>query len=233
MSDLAALVSRILVEGGLFAMYSGQFYLPEVMRRVGEHLTYRWTCAAVWRGDGNVIHPLGITSQWKPLLIYSKGPWEKTGRYSDVFWMNTKEKTHHDWQQPLGDVEKLVEYFSTPGDLVIDPCGGAFTTAIACYHLGRKFIGCDCDESCVIQGQQRLAEEQARRKLLEDLKCWIEDFEDLMIYHRKHDPNERRNRQRDVRGMWKNHTGLDGKEMDKYLNMLPAEHQLMWKSLAG
>ena len=49
-SELADLASRLLAEGGLLVMYCGQFYLPEVLRRLGEHLTYAWTRASVWDG---------------------------------------------------------------------------------------------------------------------------------------------------------------------------------------
>lgn len=161
-SELAAMASRILVDGGLFVMYSGQFYLPEVLRRLGEHLTWRWMRASVWDGDGNLIHPIDATSQWKPMVVFSKGQWKKRGRWPDVSRVTRKEKDRHEWQQPLEEVEEVVRYFSQPEDLVVDPCGGAFTTAVACYHLGRRCISCDCDESCVADGQQWLAEETAR-----------------------------------------------------------------------
>ena len=161
--ELAAMADRILVDGGLLVMYCGQYWLPEVMRRLGEHLTYRWVFAGVWEGDSNVIHPLGIASQWKPILVFSKGDWAKTGRCSDVIRMNGKEKDLHEWQQPLGNVQKLVEYFSRPGDLVVDPCGGGFTTALACHRLGRQFVGCDIDKAAVASGQERLAQERTVR----------------------------------------------------------------------
>ena len=116
------------------------------------------------------------------------------------------------------DQPSIVGYFSRPGDLVID----------ARRQQAKKRL------VAAAKGQQRLAEEQTKRaKLLETLKIWIEDCEDFMLYHRRRHPNERRNRQRDVRSMWKRHTSLDGKEMDKYLQLLSAEHQAMWKSLAG
>jgi site-specific DNA-methyltransferase (adenine-specific) len=54
-------------------------------------------------------------------------------------------------------MEMLVRYFSEPGDLVVDTCGGGFTTAVACRNLGRRCISCDIDEGCVIRGQDRLA----------------------------------------------------------------------------
>ena len=161
-SDLAELAFRILVDGGLLALYCGQYWLPETIRRLDAHLTYRWTRASVWDGDGNLIHPLDVTSQWKPILLYSKGPWVKRGRWPDVSRINSKEKDWHPWQQPLAEVENIVRYFSGPGDLVVDPVGGGFTTAVACYRLGRRCISCDCEESYVEDGRRRLAEEMAK-----------------------------------------------------------------------
>ena len=51
-----------------------------------------------------------------------------------------------------------MRYFSKPGDLVCDPCGGGFTTAAACVNLGRRCISCDCEKNYVVNGQKRLAE---------------------------------------------------------------------------
>jgi site-specific DNA-methyltransferase (adenine-specific) len=141
-------------------MLCGQFYLPRYLDILGNHLTYRWTMASVWNGDVNLVHPLQIASQWKPILIYSKGPWKERTRWTDVSHVEAKEKHHHPWQQPLSEMETLVRYFSVPGDLVIDPCGGSFTTAVACRNPGRRFIGCDLDEACVRIGWHRLAEQK-------------------------------------------------------------------------
>ncbi len=160
LDDLAALAKHLLVEGGLLVTYTGNFYLPQVFAAVGKHLTYRWMAASVWDGDASLIHPLDLISQWKPILIYSKGAWLKRGRWPDLLRENSKEKQWHAWQQPLGEVKRLVAYFSRPGDLVVDPCGGGFTTAEACLRLGRRCISCDVDATCVSKGLERL--EQAR-----------------------------------------------------------------------
>jgi site-specific DNA-methyltransferase (adenine-specific) len=163
LEDLAALAQRLLVEGGLVVTYTGNFYLPQVLAAFSNHLTYRWMAASIWDGDGNLIHPLDITSQWKPILIYSKGEWVKRGRWPDVLRNNSKEKSWHPWQQPLGEVESLLSFFSQPGDLVIDPCGGGFTTAEACLRLGRRCVSCDVDAVCVSKGLDRL--ERARNSM--------------------------------------------------------------------
>ena len=81
------------------------------------------------------------------------------GQWCDVTVVNSKEKDWHPMQQPLEEVEMIVRYFSQPGDLVVDPCGGGFTTAIACLKLARRCISCDSDKQCVQNGKARLVEE--------------------------------------------------------------------------
>ena len=147
------------LKAGCLSAYSGQYFLDEVMRVLGEHLRYRWMAATTWIGAGNLVHPLDLVSKWKPIVIYSKGDWRSRRRWHDLLHIDFKEKQWHAWQQPLDVVERLVQCFSEPGELVVDPCGGGFTTALACRNLGRRFIGCDVDQECVLAGQERLAEE--------------------------------------------------------------------------
>ena len=156
-AELGAMAARVLIEGGLFVMYSGQYHLDKVIQALGEHLTYRWTTAFVWRGDANLVFPLDLGSQWKPILIYSKGPWKQRDRWHDVIMAELKQKTWHPWEQPIDQIETLVQQFSNSGDLVLDPCGGGFTTAVACHNLGRRCISCDVDLQAVLAGQERLA----------------------------------------------------------------------------
>ena len=162
--ELAALTKQWLEPKGVLALVSGQFDLPQVMTAIGTYLTWRWQGALVWNGDANLIRPLDIMSQWKPILLYSHGEWQKQGRWSDVFYADGKDKQWHEQQLPLTVAEDLVRYLTEPGDLVIDPTAGSFTTAIACYRLGRRFIGCDINADCVAIGRQRLAEEIAAFK---------------------------------------------------------------------
>jgi hypothetical protein len=179
-SDLASMASRIPVEGGLFVMYSGQYWLLDIMKRLGEHLTYRWMCASVWDGDANLIHPLDLTSKWKPIMIFSKGEWKKRGRWLDIFKVESKEKQWHDWEQPLEEAERLIHYFSQDGDLVVDCCAGSFTTAIACYLQNRRFVGCDIDKAAVVSGQERLAQERAKRDTHQDIVLPVVEMTELI-----------------------------------------------------
>jgi DNA modification methylase len=161
-AELGAFAARVLVEGGLFVTYSGQYHLDHVMRALNEHLTYRWMKCSQIRNDANLVHPYQILSFWKPILIYSKGAWRERRQWHDVCRAAEKEKEWHDWQQPLEEVERLIQDFSDPGDLVCDPCGGGFTVASACQRLGdRSCVSCDIDEAAVIRGQNRLAGKSA------------------------------------------------------------------------
>ena len=133
---LAAMGSRVLAEGGVFLTYSGQYYLDRVMDDLRRHLIYRWAACQVWDGLANRIWPRQVISKWKPILVFSKGTWRKRRMWFDVFHTTKKEKQRHPWGQPLAEAETLVHFFTKPGDLVLDPCGGGFTMAVACYRLG-------------------------------------------------------------------------------------------------
>lgn len=54
-------------------------------------------------------------------------------------------------------VRALVRDYSRRGDLVVDPCMGAGTTAVACSIEGRRFVGAECDPETFEVARQRLA----------------------------------------------------------------------------
>lgn len=47
----------------------------------------------------------------------------------------------HPTQKPVPLLERLIEIFTDPGDVVIDPCAGSATTLLAAANLGRKAYG--------------------------------------------------------------------------------------------
>ena len=58
--------------------------------------------------DGTSSTLRQVTSFWKPILIYSKGAMaEATSVARRV--PSEKEKEWHDWQQPLEEVETIVQ----------------------------------------------------------------------------------------------------------------------------
>jgi hypothetical protein len=164
--ELPALVemsARILVEGGLLVMHTGIQNLNRILPIVDQSLTFRWMMSAAWdEQDAPVFRPLNVINRWTPILVYSKGDWSLEGGWCDLFILHGKEKQWHEWQKPISHIEDLVEYFSDPNDLVVDPVGGGFTSAVACLKLNRRCISCDCDENAVATGHRRLKEEWER-----------------------------------------------------------------------
>jgi DNA modification methylase len=158
--ELAAFAERLLVPGGLFVAHIGQHRLNEKLRRLDTHLTFQWMAASYWTVRANPVPRLSMVSQWIPVVICSKGEWSFKQKWLDTFHLEVQEKDWHEWQRPLAEIEKLVGYFSQPGDLVVDPCGGGFTTAIACERLHRRCISCEIDKAAVVNGQKRLALER-------------------------------------------------------------------------
>lgn len=66
--------------------------------------------------------------------------------------------------KPSWLMERLVDDYSEPGDLVCDPCMGAGTTLLAAKLLGRRYIGGDLDESHVEIARERLRDLPAAPK---------------------------------------------------------------------
>lgn len=56
---------------------------------------------------------------------------------------NAVEKTGHPCQMPIELARRLVQLYTMPGDLVVDPFAGSGTTAVAAIEGGRRFTGCD------------------------------------------------------------------------------------------
>ena len=163
LGELARFASEVLVEGGVFVCYVGQHRLNEKMRAFDEHLKYQWMGTSRWVGPGNPMHTVKVVSNSIPFVVYTKGERDRDQwtKWLDTLEFDMKEKEYHPWQRPLAEIEKLIRYFTRPGDLVVDPCGGGFTTAVAAQRLGRQCVSCDIEKAHVVTGQQRLKEEDA------------------------------------------------------------------------
>ena len=62
---------------------------------------------------------------------------------------DTETKKIHPTQKPVGTLKQLIELFTDPGDVVIDPCAGSGTTLLAAAELGRKSYGFEIKKNFV------------------------------------------------------------------------------------
>lgn len=51
----------------------------------------------------------------------------------------------HPTQKPVNVIKRLIEIFTDPGDVVIDPCAGSASTLRAAYEIGRSAYGFECN----------------------------------------------------------------------------------------
>jgi len=155
-SDLSKLASRVLKPNGMLITYSGQMYLPEVMARLGEHMSFWWLGTVIFSRGHTSIHARHIKAGSKPVLFYvhepfTPGPWlEDTTRIKDG------QNAQHEWQQDRAPAIYYIGKLTKPGESVVDPFMGTGTTGVAAAELGRSFIGIECNEALFALAQRNI-----------------------------------------------------------------------------
>lgn len=155
---LAELGDYALKPGGSLLAMIGQSYLPEIIEALGQHLTYHWVLSYQTPGGQAVqLWQRKVNTFWKPVLWYIKGKY--TGDWvGDVAKsnVNDNDKRFHDWGQSESGMADLIERFTDPGHLILDPFLGGGTTGLVAVKMKRGFIGSDKDETCIQTTLERL-----------------------------------------------------------------------------
>lgn len=111
-----------------------------------------------WRSPSNP----SLRDVHEYILIYSKGEYKHKGSKDDatisaedfteftksIWRMNTAsaKKVGHPAPFPITLPERLINLYTFKGDTVLDPFMGSGTTAVACVHNERKYIGFEINE---------------------------------------------------------------------------------------
>lgn len=88
--------------------------------------------------------PVGVTNVWHEPQLCS------------VERLKVKNKAIHLNQKPLVLIKRIVEMSSDRGDVVWEPFGGLFTTAIASLELGRECYSCEIESEVYEVGVERV-----------------------------------------------------------------------------
>ena len=62
----------------------------------------------------------------------------------------------HQTQKPLPLLERMVEQFTDPGELIIDPFAGSATSGVAAIRCGRRWVGWERDPDMFAVAKRRL-----------------------------------------------------------------------------
>jgi site-specific DNA-methyltransferase (adenine-specific) len=114
-------------------------------------------CWLLWDKRENIIPErtfadgeIAWTSLDKPIRIFRF--------YWDGFMQRIKEKRIHSTQKPVSLYEWKLLKFVPEYSTIIDPFGGSFSSAIACYNLGYALDIIELDEGIFNDGLQRFKE---------------------------------------------------------------------------
>lgn len=155
-SDLSKLAARVLKPNGMLIAYSGQMYLPEVMARLGECMSFWWLGTIIFSRGHTSIHRRLIKAGSKPVLFYVLHPFAPDVWLEDTTQIKALQKDEHEWQQDRVPAIYYIGKLTKPGETVLDPFMGTGTTGIAARELGRSFIGIECDESAFALAQEHI-----------------------------------------------------------------------------
>ncbi|HDR9019313.1 TPA: DNA methylase [Burkholderia vietnamiensis] len=74
----------------------------------------------------------------------------------DVMRWEYSGNRHHPTQKPVPCLRRLIETYTAPGDVVLDPFAGSGSTCVAARELGRYYIGIELDPTYYAAACDRL-----------------------------------------------------------------------------
>lgn len=157
-TKLSRFAKRVLKPNGFCIAYSGQMHLPEVMKRMNEHLDYYWTFSLMHTGSRQLINGRNLFCGWKPILVYQNN-FSKIKKPIDDFINGTGiEKKYHKWQQAEMELNSIIENFTNIGDTILEPFAGGGTTILASLNNKRNIIASEIIEESYNICKKRISE---------------------------------------------------------------------------
>jgi adenine-specific DNA-methyltransferase len=125
-----------------------------------------WKAAGLYP-VGHLVFAKGYASQERfvayshesAYLLAKGNPAKPHMMLRDVLEWQYTGNTRHPTEKPLMSIMLLVDAFSQPGAIVLDPFVGSGTTAVAAKKLGRRYIGIDIEPVYAAQAQERVRRE--------------------------------------------------------------------------
>lgn len=158
----------------VFCEYEQQFYLIELAKRYGLNkyinLVFRKNFSAqVLKANMKIVG----NCEYGLLLYRDKLPkFRNNGKmiFNCFDWpRDTENYKIHPTQKPIKLLEQLIEIFTDPGDVVIDPVAGSGSTLIAAENKGRKAYGFEIKKEFFMKATEWLNDVRLQKKEIEEL----------------------------------------------------------------
>src|SRR3990170_5395559 len=121
----------------------------------------------VWRicwykGAQSTASPVGF-SDWEMIMVYGRDVHRYAHDYIPV--RTTQADNGHPCPKDIHWASWLINKFTNPGDLVLDPFMGSGTTGVACAMTGRNFIGIEIESKYFAIAENRIAEARMQLRM--------------------------------------------------------------------
>ena len=132
----------------------------------------------IWGGNYFGLPPTRCFIVWRKLNIplegFSMSPveyaWTSLNSNAAMceFFSNGgsgREERFHPTQKPVNLLKRLIEIFTDPGEVVIDPCAGSGSTLRAAYECGRNSYGFEVDRKFYTLAKEKMLDFSGAKQL--------------------------------------------------------------------
>jgi len=141
--DVNKFLGKAITGGGTFSCMASE-------KKPREHRVYPT------KDDWTKLQEVMNLPEYDELVYTFNLPRGLTDVWDDINFYDRKVEKFHNTQKPISLMERLVLTSSNSGQTVLDIFGGSGSTGVACKLHGRKFIGCELDETYYQKSLQRI-----------------------------------------------------------------------------
>lgn len=166
LADFVFLSECLRLSRGWILAFCALEMFGDYKRHAGE----RWVRAGFWRRRNGVPQFTG-DRPGQPgegvAIMHAGGKkrWNGGGKHGYWDFCIEQRSRVHPTQKPLDLMIALINDFTDPDDLILDPFMGSGTTGVACLQTGRRFIGIELDAGYFDIARQRLEAASAQARL--------------------------------------------------------------------
>lgn len=125
-------------------------------------------------------------TEYALVLYREKLPKFNNGGRMVFNWFEWKRDSQRDYpkihptQKPVAVLKQLIEIFTDPGDVVIDPCAGSGSTLRAAFELGRSSYGFEVEKKFFHEAQGKMLNDLCAQQSFDEVQEVQQEIFDLL-----------------------------------------------------